>query len=271
MDKEISPPTRFRKSGLLIALLVFFLVCAAALTGYLYSSTPDIIRHPSQEHYHFRMQILVDGKPENFAAAKYQEGYSKDSCTVALTDHPVHFHDSKDQIVHIHWEGMTGGLVLKYYGWNYVGGLPNSLGYRFDKLPRLINVPIYGKILPAVPAQDHFYVYSGDKNSYKARDSKDFFNQDLERFFGKTSTFPAHHFRSTALNWLLPTAYAHNTSQAHLEDEAADPDFTDAQLTQLNNLIGNVVIFVQKNKPTDSQVKDRFNHLEPLSASVCGG
>ena len=262
MDKEVTPPTRFKKIGLLIALvIVFFLICAGALVGYLYSSTPDIIRHPSQEHYHFRMQILVDGKPENFAAAKYQEGYSKDSCTVALTSHPVHFHDSKDQIVHIHWEGMTGGLVLKYYGWNYVGGLTGSLGFRFDKLPKLINVPIYGKVLPPAPTQDHFYVYSGDQNSYKERPFKDFVNQDLERFFGKTSTFPAHHFRSSASNWLFPTAYA----------QSASHDATDTQLTQLNNLIGNVVIFVQKNKPTDAQVKDRFNHLEPLSASVCGG
>ena len=43
------------------------------------------------------------------------------------------------------------------------------------------------------------------------------------------------------------------------------------KLTRINNMIGNVVIFVQKDKPTDQQIKERFNDLEPLSDSTCGG
>ena len=42
------------------------------------------------------------------------------------------------------------------------------------------------------------------------------------------------------------------------------------QLTRINNLVGNVVIFVQSDKPTDRQIKDRFNDLEPLTDSSCG-
>ena len=46
---------------------------------------------------------------------------------------------------------------------------------------------------------------------------------------------------------------------------------TEEELKQINNLIGNVVIFVQKNEPTNEQIKARFNKLEPLGLSVCGG
>jgi hypothetical protein len=260
VEQQASKPNRFRRSVLVLLLLIGLgLVALISFLIYIYSTSPDIIRRPSQEHYHFRMQIIVDGRPENFALPKYQEGYSHDNCNVALTTLPIHFHDSKNQIVHIHWEGMTGGMVLKYYGWNYIGGQKGALGYRFDKLPQLIKAPIHGYVLPEAPTGDHFYIYQGDSQSYKERSWNDFLNKDLERFFGKTSTFPAHHFRSSALNSLFPKVYAQ------------EADSQDHQLTQLNNLIGNVVIFAQPNKPSDAQVKDRFNHLEPLSASVCGG
>lgn len=235
-------------------------------------TTPGVIRNPQLEHYHFRMQIVVDGKAEDFSQAQYQEGYSKDQCTADLPDHPIHFHDQKDQIVHIHWEGMTGGLVMKYYGWNYIGGPNNSLGYQKKGTFNIEQVPIHGKVLPTVPKRDHFYVYTGDENGYKERSFDDWKKQDLEAFFGVTSNFPAHNTnkkttkQNALLNALFPKAYAHG-SEAHDITSETEGE----RLTRINNLIGNVVIFVQKDKPTDQQIKDRFAHLEPLSDSTCGG
>lgn len=229
---------------------------------YIFAASPGVIRNPYLQHYHFRLQILVDGELVNFGSAKFQTPESNVSCDTSLPAVPLHFHDHKNQIVHVHWDGMTGGLLLKDFGWNYIEGPSEVLGYRFDSLPGIKKVRIHGNDLPAVPAGDHFYVYSGNENSYKERSFNDFLHQDFELFFNHPSNLPATKPKLGLLNWLLPTAYAHGVNVAVSLDEP--------QLEQLNNLIGNAVIFVQKQKPTDTQIKDRFNHLEPLSQSVCG-
>jgi len=251
-------------AGALVGILVLI---NASYVGYLYAQTPLNIRQPLYEHYHYRMQILVDGKPVNFATKAFQEGYSKDNCNAALTTHPIHFHDDKDQFVHIHWEGLTGGQVLKYYGWNFIGGTKGSLGYRFDTLPKLQKVAIHGNELPAIPESDQFYIYSGDENGFKQQSFNDFTGQDLEKFFGKVSNSPAHNLNKQKRGGLA--AMLSPKVSAMESDNASG--LSGEQLTRLNNLIGNVVIFVQKQKPGDAQIKERFNHLEPLSDSACGG
>lgn len=274
MNEETTPkpPNKLRRILLAAggAVLAIVLV-AGAYAGYTYASSPAIIRKPQIEHYHFRMQILVNGTAQNFASKDYQTGYSKDQCNASLPDQPIHFHDNKDQFVHIHWEGMTGGLVLKYYGWNYVGGLRGALGYRFDNLRHIQKVPTHGNYLPAVPAGASFYVYTGDEKGYKQKSFDDFKRQDLEQFFGKTSNLPAHelnHQKSSLLDTLFPRAYAHG---AEVHSAATGDEDEKARLTRINNLIGNVVIFVQKGQPTDQQIKARFAMLAPLSESTCGG
>jgi hypothetical protein len=273
MEQEYKPVNRLKKLGFFLALvLILGLMGLFSFLAYAFVASPSIIKSPSQEHYHFRMQIIINGKSEDFSKAKYQESYSKDSCNVELTTRPIHFHDNKNQIVHIHWEGVTGGLVLKYYGWNEIGSPEGYLGYRFDNLPKLVKVPIHGYNLPQIDTTDRFFIYSGDGNNYLKRDFNDFLNKDLERFFNKTSTFPTHKFRSSALNlnYFSQKTYAHGAvKDDHNEDNSSSLD--NAELTRLNNLIGNVVIFVQKVAPLDSEIKERFNQLEPLSTSVCGG
>lgn len=231
--------------------------------GAIYATSPDPIRNPKFEHYHFRMQLLVDGKAENFGQAKYQTHLDTSNCNVELAQSPIHFHDSKDQFVHIHWKGMTGGLVLKNYGWNFLGGSDNVLGYRFDNLGDIKDVPIHGRDLPNIPKDSKYYVYAGDETSYVERSFDEFKSQDLETFFGKKSNLDTSGTYSI-WNWLFPKASAHS-SHAHADETSAE------QLERINNLIGNVVIFVQKDPPTSQQVKERFQMLEPLSDSTCAG
>jgi hypothetical protein len=261
MAKQKPAPRRklWASLGLVILLIV---VLIGSWLAYTFTASPNVIRNPYLQHYHFRLQILVDGQLQDFGSAKFQVPESNISCDVGLPAAPIHFHDHKNQIVHIHWDGMTGGLLLKDYGWNYIGGNNGVLGYRFDQLPHIKKVPIHGNELPAVPAGDNFYVYSGGENSYKDRNFNDFLNQDFEVFFNHPSNLPASKPKTSLLNWLLPSAYA---------QEAGSTNLSQPQLEHLNNLIGNAVIFVQKTKPTEAQVRDRFNHLEPLSPSVCGG
>lgn len=276
-EKEKLKPKRHfgkRKKILLIAI-IFFALLPLSYAGYVYASSPDVIRNPKMEHYHFRTQILVNGKAEDFSTKAYQTGYAKDQCNSNLPEQPIHFHDNKDQFTHIHWEGMTGGMVMKYYGWNYIGGMNNALGYKLDNLKDPQKVTTHGNYLPAVPKDTTFYIYTGDENGYKERSFDDWKNQDLETFFNTTSNFPAHDInkgKSSLLDKVFPKAYAHgDEDHSTTNAPSADTETNEQKLTRINNLIGNVVIFVQKDKPTDQQIKDRFNDLEPLSDSTCGG
>ena len=263
----------------LVIVVAAAILSAGSYVGYIYAVSPEHIRNPKFEHYHFRMQILVDGKAENFAEQKYQTGYAKDQCNANLPEQPVHFHDNKDQFTHIHWEGMTGGIALKYYGWNYIGGLGDALGYKLDDLSNIQKVTTHGSYLPQVPKDQKFYVYVGDEKAYQEKSFDDFVNKDLEEFFGKESNLPIHQENKTSFidSLLFKRTSAHGT-----EDHSTPADQTplpttapeegdQEKLTRINNLIGNVVIFAQKDKPTDEQIKERFNKLEPLSESTCGG
>lgn len=250
---------------LVLGLLVLLLLIPSAFLVYAYGSSPTVIRNPKFNHYHFRMQIVTDGQVEDFSAQDYQQEYSKDLCSADITESPIHFHDNKSQFVHIHWDGMTGGLVMKEYGWNFVGGSDSTLGYRMDSLPVPKRVPTKGQLLPQLPEDPRFYVYIGDENSYTEKNFEEWKNQDLEDFFGVKSNVPEE--ASFIENLLFPSAFAHgDNADGHHGTETEEQ-----KLTRINNLLGNVVIFVQQDRPTDEEIKERFNNLVPLSESVCGG
>ena len=273
-QKNGRKPRFSKRLKIITATVVALLLIPLSYAGYVYASSPATIRNPQLEHYHFRMQILVNGKAEDFSSKAYQIGYAKDQCNANLPEQPIHFHDSKDQFTHIHWEGMTGGMVMKYYGWNYIGGMNEALGYKLDNLADIQKVTTHGNYLPAVSKDTAFYVYTGDETGYKLRSFDEWKNQDLEEFFGTTSNFPAHKInkgeQTSWLDALSPKAYAHGGEDDGNDGEPGE-ETEQEKLTRINNLIGNVVIFVQKDKPTDQQVKDRFNNLAPLTDSTCGG
>ncbi len=269
-----SKPRHMPILNLIGGSILVLLLITGLVVGYVYYASPQVIRNPKLEHYHFRMQIVVDGQKENFSEDKYQQDYAKDQCNANLPEQPIHFHDRKDQFTHIHWEGMTGGMVLKYYGWNYIGGLSNTLGYKLNPLNDIQKVNTHGNFLPSLPEASKLYVFTGDENGFKERNIKDFLKQDLEQFFGVTSNSPSHELnqqsKTDSLNMLLPKALAHGGSDDGADGEPGE-ESKQEKLTRINNLIGNVVIFAQSNKPTDEQVRERINSLEPLTESTCGG
>lgn len=265
-----------KRLKLSIIIILILLILPVIYGSYVYLSSPAVVRSPKLEHYHFRMQILVDGMAEDFSQKNYQTGYVKDQCNANLPEQPIHFHDNKDQFTHIHWEGITGGMVMKYYGWNYIAGMNNALGYKLDDLKDIQKVTTHGNYLPAVPKEAKFYVYSGNDKEYKEKNFSDWVNQDLEKFFDTTSNSPAHKINNgeqvNIINRIFPKASATGTHAGPEPTPATgEPESQEEKLTRINNMIGNVVIFVQKDKPTDQQIKDRFNKLEPLSDSTCGG
>lgn len=241
-------------AGIILSLLAVWL-------GSVFATSPEPIRHPKFEHYHFRMQVIVDGRAESFGKNTYQTEESAANCDVELTDAPIHFHDNKDQFVHIHWDDMTGGLVLKNYGWNFIGGSDSVLGYRFDNLTKIKSVPIHSDSLPNIPRGAKYYVYAGNETSFVERNFDEFKSQDLETFFGKKSNLDSG--GQGFINRLFPKAYAHDR-ESHTANGQKTPE-------EINNLIGNVVIFVQMERPSYEQVKESFQKLEPLSNSTCSG
>lgn len=244
----------------LAALAVLSITGLAAFVTYAYATTPAAVRKPQLEHYHLRLQTIVDGKAVNFAGPNFQTAYDKGSCSAEIPKEPFHFHDGASQFAHVHWEGMTGGLLLKYYGWDFVGGSDDVLGRKFDGLRPGAAVPIHGKELGRQPATSRVFVFTGDADGFKQREFADWLNQDFEVFFNKTSSSPAHEAnkQSAVRRLLLPAASA-----------AIAPSEADKE--ELNNLLGNAVLFAQDERPTDADVQARFDMLEPLPTSVCSG
>jgi len=243
------------------------LLIACGVYGYVYASTPAHIRKPSYQHYHFRTQILVNGKTVDFSKDEFQkETGTSTTCSAAVGSAPIDFHDKMDQLTHVHWNGMTGGEFLKDFGWNYIGGNDEVLGQRYDDGLKPSPVKIYGKLLPTVPENANFYVYIGDKEHYQQKNWNEFLSQDLESFFGKKSNIGhSQEVSFNVSNWLFPKAYAHGeVMDEHTSNKSEE------ELTRINNLVGNVVIFAQKDEPSKEQIQDRFNNLVPLHESTCG-
>lgn len=250
-----------------VTIAVITIALAVVLSSaYVFATSPDSIMKPKLDHAHARVQLIVDGKSVNFGDQKYQETYDKGSCSADLPESPIHFHDNKDQFLHLHWKDMTGGMFLKYYGWNKIGGTDDKLGYRLDELPGIKPVKVYGNVLPELKKDSKLWVYSGDENDYKERSMDDFLKQDFETFFDKTSSI--NNEEVSLLDWLFPSAYAHGSDHS---SEGSSADKTDEELQRINNMLGNVVVFAQSDKPSDQQIKGKFNNLEPLADSTCGG
>lgn len=243
------------------------IIIAGGWYGYVYASTPAHIRKPTFQHYHFRTQILVDGKAVDFSKNEFQkETGTSTTCSAEVGSTPIDFHDKMDQLTHIHWNGMTGGEFLKDFGWNYIGGNNVVLGQRYDGGLKPSSVKIYGKLLPSVPEKTNFFIYIGDKDQYQQKNWNDFLSQDIETFFGKKS--PIGHSQEVSFNlsdWLFPKAYAHGgVRDEHVSNKSEE------ELTRINNVLGNVVIFAQNDAPTKNQIQERFNNLVPLHESSCG-
>lgn len=259
----------FVKGGIVALALLLF---SGSYYGYLYASTPSHLRNPEFEHYHLRTQIIVDGKPVDFSHDEFQEDYDKNSCSAELTGQPIDFHDEMDQMAHVHWRGITGGEFLKFYGWNLIGGEDDSLGRRYDQgMMRMHHVRTAGDLLPEVSDSANYYIYIGDENSYEQKNWDEFLEMDLEDFLGKKSYLNTDDETSfNPLDWFTQKAYAHDDEDDG-HSEASEFEGDEEKLERINNLIGNIVIFVQETEPSEEQIQERFDSLVPLSDSVCGG
>ena len=275
-----------KKNSIIASILLIVLLVPISIYAYMvYAVTPENMRNPVIAHHHFRMQLIIDGEYINFGEDKYQEPYVEGLCDIGLTETPIHFHDGLDQFVHIHWDKITGGQVLKYYGLNLIGGNDNLLGYRIDEGLVPQEVGILGNLLPEPNVGSEMWVYIlTDDGEIQEKSSEDFLNQDLETFFGKKSTLTEQREEAArdAFDWrnVNISAYAHGPeghgghshgSKDDMENDMVhDSKPTQEELKVINNLIGDVVIFIQNEEPTNEMV-ERFDNLVELQESSCGG
>jgi hypothetical protein len=261
---------------IVIIILIFFV---SIFSGVIYFTTPNSIKNPKYEHAHFRIDFVNNNQSENFADKKYQEGYSKDQCGAEISKEPFHFHDDKNNIVHLHWQSLTGGQFLKYYGLNRVDWINDYLGIREDRLKenKLELVKIHGNILPKINDKINYYVYTGNAQKYEKRNIEDFVNQDFETFFNKKSSIKEilekEEESKSKLNFWEVKVKAHTEKVENYTNTPTSKESpkTEDELKQINNLLGDVIIFVQKDEPSDSIIKEHFSKLEPLTLSTCGG
>ena len=247
--------------------------------GVLFAITPKNYWSPKIDHAHFRLQYVFEGKNEDFGSASYQQDYLKDVCNGSLSTSPIHFHDQKNQLVHLHWQRITGGEVLKYYGLNKIGGMDELMGIKLDDLLKFkyTTIPFHGKNLPQPKSNDKFWVYSGDEKGFEKRDLNEFLNTDLETFLKTESKIRVQFEEATrenrnSLNLSSIKVNAHSEiASTTTSQDGSVPEPSLEELKEINNLLGNVVIFIQPDQPTNEQIQTKFNNLEPLTKSVCGG
>jgi len=286
-QKLSSPLFRF-----VLGVFLGSIIILGAVAAYLYSATPQFVLNAKSAHLHIRLQVLVEGNRVDFSQAQYQTDSVVDVCSEALTREPVHFHDNKDQILHIHWAAVRGGDVLKHYGWNLYGGLGGVLDgvHGFSLGTKELLIPIHGKSLPARPVDAQYYIYTGTAAEYKRRDLQDFLSKDLESFLANSSTTASADVSQSDnfLSGLIRSVGAHVTKSdpnkepnpaneinqpplplAALQTQQSEEARRQATLEKANDFRGNVVIFVQKTEPTEEQIKARFEDLEPFTTSSC--
>ena len=239
----------------------WILACIVLLVGvtgffgwraYTHARAYGHIENPRVAHHHFGLKLLQDGELVDFSEPQYQEEYVKGQCSAELTETPIHFHDGVGDIVHIHWANIRGGEVLKYYGLNLIDDR-RELGTREDTGDV---VDIRGDLIPASESQT-YWVYTGSATDYQSREMEEFLPQDLETFFGRQSSLSTH---------------KHGFDVIHVQAQESDPDTpSQEELEDIQNYLGQVVIFNQDTAPEEQEITEHFESFTPLSPSVCGG
>ncbi len=253
-----------------------FLLIIGLFVALVAISNPDNIAYPEYEHAHIRLSFSYNGVEENFASDKYQEGYSKDQCESGITKTPLHFHDKKNHILHLHWQAITGGQILKYYGLNKIDWFDSYIGIRAskDEEVNLSLIPIHAKALPKLTNEDKLWIYSGSNEKFELKSTDDFLQKDIETLLGIKSTIKESLDNEKKQSFKLLTANAHSTDddkETKTQNQNNTITNNQEELKKINNLLGDIVIFAQPEKPSDEKVKEKFSNLEPLSESTCGG
>jgi hypothetical protein len=171
-------------------------------------------------------------------------------------------------------------------------------------------IKIHGKVLPDPKNKDNLFVYTGYRAEngdieFQKQEKSKFLRMNLESFFNKESEIKKQKREAeelkknktglfNSINVLAHGGHDHfeeiksNTTKNSVEfknqeslpvleinsdktETEKTPNIDTPELKRLNNLLGNVSIFIQESEPNSSEIAESFSNLLPLSDSTCGG
>ena len=246
-------------------LFYICIVCITVLLGviflsYTVISRPHLIK-PVATFFKLKMRIHYQKTPLELTQNDITD-QSNSNCNLVVTEKPFYLDKDKKNVVQVRWEGMTGGELLKYYGFNYLSGLNDLIGVQY-RGPFDIK-PIRPLSISKPTASDILYVYTGSGKDFKLLNSQNFLYQDLENTLKKSRLRTKREKESSKL-----TLYTISVSGEESLGLALKPQLTDGQLNDINNILGSLEIFIQQDAPSNTDIINSFNSMERLSSESC--
>jgi hypothetical protein len=246
-------------------IVLFLLLISIISTVGLFSFTTFVSRphfnSPQFTNYHLRLQLVFNGQLSPFINQTTQEINEFKVCDLGLITKPVYQNSFNSHLFRVNWEGITGGEILKYYGLNLVGGSDDTLGYRFNGFSRPQVIQTL-KALDLKPSkQQKTFVYQNRQDGYTKIDPLDFLFKDIELVV-KKSNIRLQREQSQPKSVLGVRAFAQSEKPVVQQQEF------ESKLSLDYDLIGNVVVFISDEEPTEEKIIDRFNNFIPLNPKI---
>ena len=246
-------------------LFYICIVCITVLLGFIFLSytvvsRPHLIK-PVATFFKLKTRIYYQKTPLELTQNDIAD-QSNSNCGLAVTEKPFYLDKDKKNVVQVRWEGMTGGELLKYYGFNYLSGLNDLIGVQY-RGPFDIK-PVRPLAVSKLTSSDLLYIYSGSDKDFKLLNSQNFLYQDLENTIKKSRLRTKREKESSKL--ILDTISVSGEESSGL---TLEPQLTEGQLNDINNIVGSLAIFIQRDTPSNTDVINSFNSMERLSSESC--
>ena len=242
-------------------LYLFWTLLVILVVGWLAFSfaSPLAVTFPRRTEYAVRMQVVIEGVPVDFSQQAYQTKLDETVCG-ELSTRPVAFHGGQEQWLHVYWRDLSGSTILRNYGYKNYAPFENYLGVRADQFPQFTPVSIHGNILPETSPAAQLYVYTGDQFGYTRRDESLFLEQPLEDFLDDV-------IPGTPMNALQIQGNAQEEALGPSQQRDLQAD--EAERARPLDVLGNVVIFIQTQEPTEAAIIERFLTLTSREPTTC--
>jgi hypothetical protein len=202
-------------SNKLTGLFILLITISILIPTFLMVSKPNIT-YPKTIHTHFMIKLYNNGSIYKTNSLKAMSPSDQTLCSGLITSEPMHFHDNVEDMVHLHWQGITGGQFLKYLGANYIGGFDSILGIRLDKLKELKIIPIRTTDKMIKPYPDSLikiYIKRVNSEDYENMSLHDFLKlqlSELDPVYKASSNNTKEPHISILDYFNIESAYAHN-------------------------------------------------------------
>lgn len=160
---------------------LFWTICVIIIIGILgfNFASPRPITFPKKAEYQARLQIVVEGDAIDFSQQPFQNN-ALELCSNDIIDRPFGVYEGNSQIIHMHWENLTGANLLRNYGFKNTGPFENYLGVNLNNFPDYEPISIQGNLITTPEETFEYYVYTGNQFTYTRRDETEFLNRSIK-------------------------------------------------------------------------------------------